>query len=157
MRLLEADGSLIQACDREGATPLHLRGARKAKRRWWHGCSLDGANVQKQDRHGRTPLDRAALAADPRNDGAQLFPAIARRLLERGAEVTITAPSRWATRSAFANWSRPTPPLAPDQPNGGLLTLAVNHGQIEIVRLLLDLGADVDERIVLRGNRGAYA
>jgi ankyrin repeat protein len=33
--------------------------------------------------------------------------------------------------------------------NGGLLTLAVNHGQIEMVRLLLDLGADVDERIIL--------
>ena len=33
--------------------------------------------------------------------------------------------------------------------NGGLLTLAVKHGQIEIVRLLLDLGADVDERIIL--------
>ena len=33
--------------------------------------------------------------------------------------------------------------------NGGLLTLAVKHGQIEMVRLLLDLGADVDERIRL--------
>ncbi len=33
--------------------------------------------------------------------------------------------------------------------NGGLLTLAVNHGQLGIVRLLLDLGADVDERTVL--------
>jgi ankyrin repeat protein len=32
---------------------------------------------------------------------------------------------------------------------GGLLTLAVNHGQVEIVRLLLDLGADMDERLML--------
>jgi ankyrin repeat protein len=34
-------------------------------------------------------------------------------------------------------------------PNGGLLTLAVNHNRIEIVQLLLDLGADVDERLLL--------
>jgi ankyrin repeat protein len=33
--------------------------------------------------------------------------------------------------------------------NGGLLTLAVNHGHIEIVHLLLELGADVDERVML--------
>jgi len=34
-------------------------------------------------------------------------------------------------------------------PSGGLLTLAVKQGQIEIIRTLLDLGADVDERILL--------
>jgi hypothetical protein len=33
---------------------------------------------------------------------------------------------------------------------GGLLSLAVKHGHIEIVRLLLDLGADVDERTMLQ-------
>jgi ankyrin repeat protein len=33
---------------------------------------------------------------------------------------------------------------------GGLLTLAVIHGQIEVASLLLDLGADVNERIVLK-------
>ena len=33
--------------------------------------------------------------------------------------------------------------------NGGLLTLAVNHQQLEMLRLLLDLGADPDERTTL--------
>jgi ankyrin repeat protein len=33
--------------------------------------------------------------------------------------------------------------------NGGLLSLAVKHGHVEIVGLLLDLGADVDERLML--------
>jgi hypothetical protein len=49
------------------------------------------ANARKQDLKGLTPIDRAALAADPRNDSAQSFPAIARRLLAHGAEVTIRA------------------------------------------------------------------
>src|SRR5579875_1951245 len=33
--------------------------------------------------------------------------------------------------------------------NGTLLSLAVNHSQLEMVKLLLDLGADVDERVLL--------
>ncbi len=33
--------------------------------------------------------------------------------------------------------------------DGGLLTLAVNRDKIEVVNLLLDLGADVDERVTL--------
>src|SRR5579875_490899 len=33
--------------------------------------------------------------------------------------------------------------------NGELLSLAVNHSQLEMVKLLVDLGADVDERIQL--------
>ena len=33
--------------------------------------------------------------------------------------------------------------------NRGLLSLAVNHNQIEMVEVLLDLGADVDERVLL--------
>ncbi len=36
-----------------------------------------------------------------------------------------------------------------DWRKGGLLTLAVKHGHIEVVRVLLDLGADVDERTLL--------
>lgn len=36
------------------------------------------------------------------------------------------------------------------EPSGGLLTFAVQSGQIEMVRLLLDLGADPDERIFLK-------
>jgi cytohesin len=37
------------------------------------------------------------------------------------------------------------------QPRGGLLTIAVNHNQLGIVRLLVDLGADVDEREMVEG------
>ena len=109
-----------------------------------------GANVQKQDRDRRTPLDRAALAADPRNDAVQSFPEIARRLLERGASVTIYAAVALGDAQRVRELVEADPSLLRRiSHSGGLLTLAVNHSQIEIVRLLLDLGADVDERIVL--------
>jgi ankyrin repeat protein len=150
IRLLRADGSLIQACDRDGGTPLHVA-ARETNEEMVEWLLKRRANARKEDLQGLTPLDRAALAADPRNDHAMRFPAIAKRLLEHGAEVTI----RGAVALADAPRIRE---LVGDNPgvlreincaNGGLLSLAVNHGHLEIVRLLLDLGADVDERIML--------
>lgn len=149
VRLLEADRTLIQACDREGATPLHI-GAQAGNEQMVEWLLDRRANVRKEDIHGWTALDRAALAADPRNDGADLYPGIAKQLLARGAELTLNG------AVALGDAKRVRELVEEDRSvlgrvgkEGGLLTLAVNHRQIEIVRLLLDLGADVDERILL--------
>jgi len=149
MRLLEADPSLIHACDRAGATPLHLASQENhAELVEW--LLARRANPRRQDARGLTPLDRAALAAHPRNENAKRFPAIAQLLLERGAEMTIHA------AVALGDAPRVRDRMNADAellrrigPGGGLLTLAVNHGQVEIIKTLLDLGADVDERILL--------
>ena len=86
--LLEADLSLIHACDRDGGTPLHV-----AAEGWDQGM-VDWllekrANVRKEDMSGLTPLDRAAVAVDPSQGDREGFMAIARRLLERGADDVI--------------------------------------------------------------------
>lgn len=148
-RLLEADRSLIHACDRDGASPLHVA-AQHANIELVGWLLERRANVRKKDMHGLTALDRAALAANSRNHSTQEFPSVARLLLEHGAEVTI----RGAVALADALRVRQLIAAEPDalrqiSPHGGLLTLAVNHGHLEIVRLLLDLGADVDERVML--------
>ncbi len=149
MRLLEADRSLIQACDRDGATPLHIA-AQETNADLVAWLLERRANVHKQDLHGLTALDRAALSADPRNRNAQQFATVAKILLEHGAEVTIRA------AVALGDAARVRQLLDADSSalrqtgrSGGLLTVAVNHGQLEMVRLLLDLGADVDERTML--------
>ena len=90
-----------------------------------------GANVHKQDRDGRTPLDRAALVADPRNDAAPWFPETAEAPARARRRGHHPRRCRVATPPASASWSRPTCTLAPHQPQRRLLTLAVNHGQIE--------------------------
>ncbi|HXN72664.1 MAG TPA: ankyrin repeat domain-containing protein [Candidatus Acidoferrales bacterium] len=148
--LLQADGSLIQACDREGGTPLHVA-AQAANEEMVPWLLNRRAQVRKQDLHGLTPLDRAALAADPRNAGAKRFPAVAKLLLEHGADVTIRAAVALADTKRVRELVTENPAVLREihWTGGGLLSLAVNHGHIEIVRLLLDLGADVDERVML--------
>jgi len=149
MRLLETDLSLIQACDRNGATPLHLA-AQETNAELVAWLLQRRANVRKQDVHGWTALDRAAQSADPRNDHARQFAAVARLLLEHGAELTISVAVALGDAPRVREMIASDPTLLRrNVRSGGLLTLAVNHGQTGMVRLLIDLGADVDERTVL--------
>lgn len=150
IRLLGADLSLLQACDREGRTPLHIAaGSNDPILVEW--LLERRANVRKKDPGGLTPLDHAALAADPRDGNAERFPAIAQLLLQHGAELTV----RGAVALGDDDRVRELIGADPDQlrqirSNGGLLTLAVKHGQLDMVRLLIDLGADVNECTLLQ-------
>ena len=150
VRLLETDESLIRACDREGATPLHAAAEETNEElvMWLLGRR---ANPRKADFAGLTPLDRAALACDSRHGSAGRFPAVARQLIAGGAEVTIRAAVALADAGRVRELVHADPGVLREihWQTGGLLTLAVRHGHIEIVRLLLDLGADVDERTTL--------
>jgi ankyrin repeat protein len=130
IQLLEADPTLIQACDRSGATPLHIA-AEEGNVEMLDWLLQRRAKVNKRDVQERTPLDRAALAV------ADSFPVIAKLLLSYGAELTAIG------AVALNDVQRVV------QAGPGLLSLAVKHGHIEMVRRLLELGADVDERTFL--------
>jgi ankyrin repeat protein len=105
-----------------------------------------GADPHHPDLQSLTPLDRAALAA-PDN-----FPSVAHRLLGAGAPLTIRAAVALGNLDGVRQLMARDPNL-PQHDLGwrrdGLLSLAVRHGQLEMVGLLLDLGADVDERTLL--------
>jgi ankyrin repeat protein len=149
IRLLDADKSLIQACDLQGAAPLHIA-AQVANRELVEWLLDWRANVGKEDLFGLTPLDRAALAASSLNDGARRFPAIARVLLDRGAVLTIRAAVALGRTEQVRELATANPASLRDiGAAGGLLSIAVRHGQLDIARLLLDLGVDVDERVLL--------
>ena len=149
IRLLQADGSLIHACDRNGKTPLHVA-AENTNEEMVAWLLNRRADARKQDVQGLTPLDSAALSADPRNENAKRFPSIANLLLQHGAELTIRGAVALADAPRVHELVRQNPAILQElkSPSGGLLTLAVNHRHTEIVRLLLDFGADVDERIM---------
>ena len=141
MRMLGQDLSMLHACDRQGRTPLHLAAeGDDAELVEW--LLKKRANVQKKDPHDFTPLDYAASATDRKQ-----FSVIAQLLLDRGAALTIRA------AVALGDEDQVRALLAADRnllQRAGLLTIAVNHGQVEMARLLLDLGADVDERNLLQ-------
>lgn len=140
--LLEKDGTLIQACDSQGGTPLHIA-AEAGNEEMVAWLLSRRAKINKQDMNGLTPLDRAALAVD------SSFPAIAQQLLNAGANKTIRAAVALADSSRIRELVQSDSNLLKEiGKHGGLLTLAVNYGHIEIVKLLLDLGADVDERVI---------
>lgn len=144
IRLLEANESLVRACDRDGLTPLHAA-AEEANEELVAWLLSRRANPRHRDLRGLTPLDRAALQAGRR------FPDVAGLLLSHGADLTV----RGAVALGDAERTRELVLADPGGlrdihwGKGGLVTLAVNHGHIEIVRLLLDLGADPDERTLL--------
>ncbi|MFN7995801.1 MAG: ankyrin repeat domain-containing protein [Bryobacteraceae bacterium] len=150
IRLLEADGSLIQACDRKGATPLHVA-AQVMDEEMVEWLLQKGANPRKADIQGRTPLDYAATSAGPRNEDTRPFRPVAERLLERGADMTIRGAVALGDAARVRELITAEPALLRDVSSngGGLLTVAVTQGQIAMVSLLLDLGADVDERVML--------
>jgi ankyrin repeat protein len=145
MGLLELDLSLIHACDRNGGTPLHAA-ARAESEQMTAWLLARHADPRKPDFAGFTPLDRAALAAQP------CFPAVASLLLAASAPLTIRGAVALGDEARVRELVQQDPGLLTrdiDWRRGGLLTLAVRHGKIEMVRLLLDLGADADERTTL--------
>jgi len=152
MRMLEADPGLVRACDRSGGTPLHAaaQASNEEMLAWLLGR---GAGVHKKDLRGFTPLDRAALGVNLYNGRAARFPAVARLLLDRGAEVTLPAAIALGETDRIRELITANPEFLRQEmrwTEGGLLTLAVKHGRLEVVRLLLDLGIDVDERTMLQ-------
>ena len=136
---LDADASLASLGSRRGLTPLHyavLGGSHQAVT-----LLLDrGANI-----HVRSPLDLEAIDFAVWGEGRQpINPGIARLLLSRGATYDLAVASALGDRGGVQQMLDAAPSrISETRPSGRRpLSAAVEHGHDDIVRLLLERGAN---------------
>jgi ankyrin repeat protein len=144
IRLLEADASLLHACDRTGGSPLHTAAAVLDVEmvRWLVDRRADARKVNLS---GQTPLDLAVQAVRWRNRaGRERFPAVAELLIRRGCEVSPAAAAAMGDLERLRAWRAQEPRRLRE--SNRMLEVAVIFGHMEVLRFLLDCGLDPDER-----------
>lgn len=152
---IRADAALVHAVDRAGGTALH-RAAARLEEAAVAVLLQHGAGAAVPDFHGHTPLDRAVLGVHWRQAGSrERFVPVARRLRDAGAPLTPLAAVSLADEEALRRFHAGDSGLLcrsiPPNCEGGLLTVAVLHRLPAMVRLLLELGLDPDERTRVPG------
>jgi ankyrin repeat protein len=132
---------LAEMCPADGRTMLHQAAGLGALR--WMKWLLDrGADVNRDSHQGWTPLDYAATGrgGDWLFDN-QKFERAAALLLEHGAQLSpISA-------AALGRWDYLEKCSRQDLEGKGALEAAVKGNHYDVLRRLLDLGLDPDERI----------
>lgn len=145
--LLSADETLIKACDRDGAGPLHIA-AEAGDLRLVEWLLARRAAVGKTTLNGYTPLDRAVYSVYPLNKGSlERFKQVGPRLRAAGAPLTLAAAVALGEAEFIARlWQENPKAFLPSGALGpGPLGVAVRHKRYDMIRLLLDLGQDVNE------------
>ena len=153
--MLESEPALVHSCDRKGWTPLHMAAA-ALNERLVDWLLKHGADVRHRGPGDRTPLDAASRVWWWKPGAPEGFAVVARLLREHGAEFSPISAVALGEADLLRAWhsqgdlhERKTTKLFDSA--DGLLTIAVKHDQPEILKLLLDLGFDLDERVRLDG------
>jgi len=138
--LFESQPALADVCPPDGMTMLHRAAGQGTLlvAKWL----LDhGADVNRKSREGWTPLDFAAWECAEEPWGGSICEAIAALLVERGAALTPRSAAALGRSDYLASC-----PL--DSLQGkNLLQVAVRSDRPVVLRQLLDMGLDPDERM----------
>lgn len=113
-----------------------------------------GADVNVQAADGSTPLDVAGILCDP-NHRAERVAAMTTLLCERGATVGLRSAVILGDIEFLKRQQAEADIVTPRDDRGWLLALAVDCNQVEILKLLLDLGLDPDARVAVGGEEEA--
>lgn len=152
LRMMAETPDLVNMCDEDGDTALH-HAARNGRARLVRALLKAGADVGKENLSGSTALEAAASnTADKDRETAEGCYLTTGILLEAGSPQSLRVLVMLGDTQAVARIAEDHPELfKPDVNNHArLLESAVQHNRLEMVRLLLDLGADPDERITFQ-------
>jgi ankyrin repeat protein len=136
----EQHPELAEMCPADGRTMLHQAAGTGALR--WMKWLLDrGADVNRKSRQGWTPLEYAATGQlGPWVFDIEKFERTAALLLEHGAQLGLLS------AAALGRWDYLVQCSKQELEGKGVLEAAVRGNRPEVLRRLLDLGLDVDER-----------
>ena len=146
--VLNGQPELLDACHRNGGSVIHAAASR-GRYRLVRELLKRGADITHLTPEGQSPLDGAVHNIHgrnrPLNEGCLICTGI---LLQAGCEQSIesaVALGDFEFVRAFAK-AHPERFQANDSERNGLLTIAVQNDNIDMVRMLLDLGLHPDDR-----------
>lgn len=146
--VLDRHPELLDACHRNGGSVIHAA-ASHGRYGLVRELLQRGADITHLTPEGQSPLDGAVLNVRgrnrPLNEGCLICTGI---LLQAGCEQSIesaVALGDFEFVRAFAR-AHPERFQANDSERNGLLTIAVQNDNIDMVRMLLDLGLHPDDR-----------
>ena len=150
--VLDRRPDLLDACHRDGGSVIHAA-ASHGRYRLVSELLDRGADISHLTPEGQSPLDGAVLNVRgrnrPLNEGCLICAGI---LLQAGCEQSIESAvslGDFEFVRAFAK-AHPERFQSDDSERNGLLTIAVQNDNIDMVRMLLDLGLHPDDRHQLR-------
>jgi ankyrin repeat protein len=144
--LLDAHTELLDACQRNGGSVIYSA-ARFGRYQLVAELLRRGVDVAHLTPSGESPLDAAVLNA--RNDGrfSKNHLICAGMLLGAGQSLSLQSAVALGDGDVVREFVRRSPELFQSDPDASLklLTIAVKHDQLEMVRTLLDAGLDPNE------------
>jgi ankyrin repeat protein len=141
LAVFEQHPELREMCPPDGRTMLH-QAAAQGFLRWMQWLLDRGADVHRKSQKGWTPIEYAAMGElGPWVFDIPKFEAAAKFLLEHGAQLGPLS------AAALGRWDYLEKCSKEELEGRGVLEAAVRGNRPEVVRRLLDVGLDVDERM----------
>ena len=148
LRILDGQPDLLDACHRNGGSVIHAA-ASHGRYRLVRELLDRGADITHLTPEGQSPLDGAVLNArgrnGPLNEGCLICAGI---LLQAGCEQSIESAVAFGDFDFVRAFAKEHPERfqSNDSERDGLLQIAVQNDDIDMVRLMLDLGLHPDDR-----------